>query len=87
MTSVPTKNGSQQTMKAPRMMPSVLVAFLSRAAHKRFLSNTLSASFTFTLFMNRGDPPLPPPPTLRECCCASWLEEELREQREEAAEV
>lgn len=41
------------------MMPSVFVAFFSLAAHKRFRSKTLSASFTLTLFVKFGDPPPP----------------------------
>ncbi|KAG7265853.1 LOW QUALITY PROTEIN: hypothetical protein CRUP_023636 [Coryphaenoides rupestris] len=84
ITRVPTKKGSQHTMNAPRMMPSVLVAFRSRAAHSRFLSSTLSASFTFTLLVKRGDAP---PGAEPECRCASWMEAELMEQREEPADV
>lgn len=72
-----TKKGSQQMIKAPRMIPRVLVAFLSRAALILFRSRTLSASLIFTWLKKRGEPAA--------WECPSWRLE-LREQSEDPAE-
>lgn len=50
------KKGSQQTMKAPKIIPKVFVAFRSLAAVSFFFSSRASDTFTFTWFMYTGEP-------------------------------
>lgn len=50
------KKGSQHTMKAPKIIPKVFVAFRSLAAVSFFFSSRASETFTFTWFMYTGEP-------------------------------
>ncbi|XP_039583834.1 collagen alpha-1(II) chain-like [Passer montanus] len=56
ITKLMMKKGSQHTMKAPKIIPKVFVAFRSLAAVSFFFSSRASETFTFTWFMYTGEP-------------------------------